>query len=242
MKPSPQKTIRATILAAAFMAAITITSSQAQVVVYDLQNTLANAQPTLSNPVGAFTFGQYSGGLDPLTFVTFSTFDENLAGSGLDGFYTNPYDPNVLYNDTGATFSGFSMVLPAGEVALGPVLGPSVVRFTAPTAGYYDISTAFARIQTLNAAAFTYVYHNGTQLVANTTSVDTFTYSSTANLLSAGDTIDFVVGGPGSGESTTTLAATVTFTAIPEPSTLAIVCLGATVLFVKRRARAKRTS
>lgn len=214
-------------------AALSATYAQAQVV-YDLQDALAAGQPSLTNPTGVFSFGKYTAGLDPISFVLYSDFTEDLLGTGLDAFYTNPsIDPNGLYNDTGSTFSNFGIVLPAGEFAMGPDFGPSVVRFTAPVTGYYHVSSDFALVQSGHGGAFMYVYHNATQVAANTTQ-PTFSYvSATDFLLSAGDTIDFVVGGPGSGVDTTSLSATATFVAVPEPSVYALLGLGLVVVGVR---------
>lgn len=234
--------LRTTFLTLASAALIITTDANSQVI-YDLQEALAASQPTISNPTGVFSFGKYTGGLNPTTFTLYTNFTENLVGTGLDAFYTDPsIDPNGLYNDTGSTFSNFGIVLAAGEFALGPDFGPSVVRFTAPTLGYYHVSADFALVQNTNGGAFMYVYHNTTQLGSNTSS-STYSYSSLSDiLLNAGDTIDFVVGGPGSGTDTTSLSATATFNAVPEPSTYAILCLGIVIFFGRFAYQRKRTS
>jgi hypothetical protein len=238
MIPS-KKTILAVTLTLAFAAALAATSARAAVV-YDLQDTLAASQPAVPNPAGAFGMGSYVTGLvNPADFALFTQFTEDLLGTGADAFYTNQWDPNVIYNDTGSTFSNWGITLQPGEVALGPDFGPTVVRFTAPTSGYYDVIADFARVQFTNDLAYSYVYHNATLLGSNTAD-DTFNYSTSSLLLSAGDTIDFVVGGPGSGVASTSLAATVTFTAVPEPSTAAFLGLGLMVVFAGKTFRRNR--
>ncbi|MGA2031142.1 MAG: hypothetical protein ABSG68_02695 [Thermoguttaceae bacterium] len=181
----------------------------------------ANDFSTASNPNGAWSYGEYSGGLSPGTFTLF-----NKAGSvgPIDAWWyasTNPTDPAISHNSGALPYNEISSGttwLP-NQLLLHPYLGPTVVRFTASAAGEYDVNALFSPAQTQNTFPNAYVYLDGVQEYDQVTASGGVTY---AGLLSlhTGDTIDFVVWGNNSNNKTTALDATVNL--VPEPATLVV--------------------
>jgi hypothetical protein len=119
----------------------------------------------------------------------------------------------------------------------GPSGGPTVARWTAATAGLYDISADFLTVQLGNSAPDAYVYKRNmntnifTQLFKQEDFLGGASMPSMSVSLAQGETIDFVVGGPGF--KSTQVDARIT--AVPEPASLVIWGLGAVGLMIARR-------
>ncbi len=198
-------------------------ATSAKAITFDLADDFSLA----SNPNGVWTYGAYTGGLDPTTFAAFSGSETGVLGS-LD-IWRDATDPNVIKN-TGATFTtagSGQITFHADRVTLGPYLGPAVARFTAPTAGPFQVDASFATVQLGNTAPNAYVF-GGTTLLDSLGTVPAFSttvgYSQQISLLT-GDTIDFVVWGENRNNKTTEVSATIG-QPIPEPATIALLGIG----------------
>ena len=124
-------------------------------------------------------------------------------------------DPNVTHNPTAGTIEGLGIKWAPGQLALHP--GPSgeysVLRWTCPAPGEYDIDATFTGIAG-RATTDVHVLHNGRSLHDGGINIGDYgnTSAFTRRLaLDADDRLDFVVGfGNGNyGGDTTALAATV---------------------------------
>ena len=136
-------------------------------------DTLAGDFSPTSNPSGNWTYGQYTGGLNPATFQAFThTFSTSVDGHSLDVWnnLSSPFgvDPNVIFNP-GSTFttSGFgNITFNSQEVTFGPYGGPTVAEWTATTAGTYVFNATFTPVQLGNGYPTAYVFGAGSQLVS----------------------------------------------------------------------------
>ncbi len=167
----------------------------------------ANAAFTLNelggnetNPVfGPFSVG-YAGSFGDFTAFTAAEHTEVFAGNAnTQGFFTpnNVSVPAVVINVSPVPFSGFSG-LNAGEILLHPGgRGPNgfadplfagVLRFTAPSAGYYTVAGSFRSLDA--GVTSNTILHNATPRAA-VTDAGPFQFSL---LMAAGDRIDFSVG------------------------------------------------
>jgi hypothetical protein len=180
------------------------------------------------NPSGAWSYGWSNGVGGAFTsYPTFVAQDLTAtAYSGL-GFpliaqwfdksigvvsETGPV-PDIQFNPSATTvypgtgnFSGSSWLVGPGKVVMAPVnLGTqsSVARWTAPSAGLYAARATFASAAApgYSQTADVHVQHNGVDLTGGAGSITTaaLTFSVDAHVMVArGDTVDFVVAGPGS--------------------------------------------
>jgi hypothetical protein len=174
-----------------------------------------------SNPSGVWSYGHYTGGLSPSSF---SQFTENYYGGVVtpdDLTKLNAWgeggDPNIIKN-TGPTFTTVNfgqITFNAGAVTFGPYLGPTVVRFTAPTAGNYDLSDAFMTVQVANSDPNAYISIDGGAL--NDLGLVSGTISDSQEInLAGGQYVDLIVWGGDTNNKTTQVDAT--FTLVPDGS------------------------
>jgi hypothetical protein len=197
-------------------------ATSAKAMTFDLADDFSLA----SNPNGVWTYGAYTGGLDPTTFVAFTGPGPAipLSLTGLEA-WRDVTDPNVIKNPTAGDLSDFGITFRAGKITFGPTGGPAVARFTAPSAGPFQVDASFATVQTINAVPNAFVF-GGTTLLANLGPVPAFSttvgYSQLLSL-AFGDTIDFVVSPNG---STKTTEVSATIEPIPEPTTMALFGIG----------------
>ena len=213
---------RIVLIAAALLACSL--SAQATVI-HDLA---ADFSLTNGNPNGVWTYGKYTGGLNPASFVAYDnafTFTEGT-GTGLERWSTgSASDPCALYNPTSATIAapawGNTTFAP-GKFSLSPSSGPSAVRWTAPTDGLVDWSLTAMGIQEVFDPSSVHVYYNGS-LAKSIWSAGynvPSTISGVRVAVTAGDQFDIMV----SGDKLTQLDATVTY--VPEPSACVLILSG----------------
>lgn len=204
----------------------------------------------LGNPNGAWQYGYESrvaGAPSPSTFTRYNN-NVNTLGNSLDIWYDSAaaVDPNVTHNPTASDYTNYGVTWSPGEVSLGPGVGGdlrafTVARWTAPIDGTYEVNVQFLDNQTGGDATDVYVYLNNLQYFTGSagTTIGLGTGFHQSIALSAGDTLDFIVG-PGAdnsgGGNNTQLFVQIT---IPEPSTLALlalagVCLGGCAAFRRR--------
>ncbi len=215
-----------------------------------IYNAADDFSPSSNTSTDIWTYGLDSGTIagapDQSTFTRFTTPE---LGSALGPQYsdldvwrnTSSIDPNVIHNrsSTATDTDGSNTWLP-NELTLGPATGPTVVRFTAPTTGVYDLTAIFSPAQNAtNSAPEAYVFVNGVQIFSALASSPVGPAANTPLALTAGDTVDFVVAGSNVnlsyGNKTTGLDATLT---IPEPTSLGLLGLGAVSLMARRRRQA----
>ena len=220
------------------MALLAIATGRAEAQVI---NELAGNYTIGSNPNGNWTYGQYQGGaLAPSTFLPFD--DSGVVSSGPfagEAYWDNSAhtsDPNIDYNTTSAninTGSGSGNIeWVAHKVTFGPYQGPTVARWTAPSAGTYDVSAAFQTVQIVNAPPTAYIFRDqGTTPLAdiqltdpNNNQFGDVAKFSQVLTLARGETIDFVIYGNNAANKTTQVDATIT--AVPEPATWLMCCAG----------------
>ena len=150
-------------------------------------------------------------------------------------------DPNIIKN-TGATFTSTAagqITFNAGQVTFGPYRGPTVARWTAQSAGTFDISASFGTVQVDNTAPFAYVFSNlaGFGTYSQDLTSGSWDFDQTFSL-QAGEYVDFVVFGGNTNNKTTEVSALIT--AVPEPETYALMLAGLGVVgFMARRRKAK---
>lgn len=198
---------------------------------------------TTANPSGPWSYGYMmrAGTVpDPTTFSLYDRFVPATpcplwCSSGIAGV-----DPNVTYNNSASVQSccGVNRIeWDPGEMSIGPGLNGelTVVRWTAPFAGHYDIAASFLDNQETGDSADAYVYHNATQLFAGapgTVVGSGVSHSETSLLLEAGDTLDFIIG-PGADNVATgnhsTLIATISLNTTNHPPVPGVHTLGAEV-------------
>ena len=169
-----------------------------------------------------------------------------LACNYAAGFNNNTL-PAVGKNTTGSLIVNGSVRIPTDELFLHPVglnsglpAGDTIVRFTAPTAGTYQVSGLFQLID-VSPSGVAVSIEGGTLPFAAPLAGP---YLTTANfsfstVLLAGGTLDFVVDPAGSYfNDSTGLSATITSSDIPEPASMALLGLGLTAMAAVRRRRA----
>lgn len=197
--------------------------------VWDLQDdfSVTHGNPNLAWSYGIKNPSQLDGAL--------SLFPDS--GSNTSFMYWNDLNhltlgtPAVAKNISGGVINGIA----PGEVSLHP--GPNneitTVRWTAPTAGNFHFVGLFKAGD--GGAVDNYVYQNGTALLTvMSTSADTnFEW----NLdLTAGDTMDFMVGNAGSFYYDST-PLVLQIVPVPEPSSIVALVGAGSGFFLRRRVR-----
>ena len=188
---------------------------------------------------------------------------ETTLGGGLT-LYTIKYAPNgnvkgwnqpiafdvplVVKNFGAMAGGGFAdLYLQPGQLAFHP--GPnneySIVRFTAPSAGTYNLASSFSAVTTDGTTTDVHVLDNNVSKFDGTV---TGTYQASVGstysnnfVLASGETIDFAVGNGGNGFYQDSTGLDATLTVAPEPSQVAPFVfltfgLGAMVVLKKKKA------
>ena len=178
--------------------------------------------------------GNASGG-----HADFNLWSSSALGSGpFVGKQQSNFDSG---DESGTLFNANQVAMHAGNSGAGAAA--AVIRFTAPTAGNYRIDEAIFEYRSDIPGNSVYVFNNGTKIFEDTTGPRGTQNSMAAQILqlSSGGYIDFIVGSRnGATNSTTTqLNAVISqVTAVPEPSSVALVLISAGgVSFVRIRRR-----
>lgn len=205
--------------------------------VYDA--TAAFVEPSsgaLANPNGVWSYGHTqtkTGGVTLFTTAQYFT-QSNAFGFSITGATGNPaHVPNILkakQNIAGAAI---------GQLAMHSGLDPNefaALVFTTPTAGLYNLGITWGAGN--SGAVSVYAFRSGslTALVDITgTTVGGFLPTTTLSL-AAGETVQLRIGRAG-GISSDQTPVTMTLTAVPEPTSIAILGAGACGLlgFIRRR-------
>ena len=197
-----------------------------------------------ANPNGTWSYGEGTGS----TITSLFTHNSNNpvqaiplpAGSNVQ--YWQSSAPNSLVPIVGENYGSTttccsSVLIPTGVLWVHPGLASDViVQWTAPTAGTYDLSSSFALLDKSPSGIIGEVFENNSVLFSQTitgpaANLSAQTYGPAVSfaqndlVLHAGDTLSFVVNNDGSYFNDST-ALTATITAVPEPSTWALVILG----------------
>lgn len=204
-------------------ASLTVLASAAQATVYDA---VADFQ-VLSNPGAVWSYGYApQGGAN----YALTLFDSH----GASNWYMAAY--NVLGTPAAWKSSATQLALHPGPSGGGDF---AVLRFTAPSAGNYSISGQFfaGDIGAMSGA----IVRSGNQaspLQYFASTNDQSVFSVPTLQLTAGETLDFVVGNNGSFYyGTTPLTVSITG-AVPEPGSYALMGLGLAGLALLKRRRA----
>ena len=184
---------------------------------------------TSNDPNGVWSYG-WSTTLGSAFTLDTSNTTAAYGLTGLGGWFSGQSAegvPDVLRNNTAspillANFTNFQ----PGQLTLNMFQSTySVLRWTAPSTGQFNIAATFSAVSTIGGTTDVHVQTNGVSIFDS--AVNGFpsptSYTGTVSLVS-GDHIDFAVGFGSNGndhEDTTALAATIV--AVPEPGTLALV-------------------
>jgi hypothetical protein len=221
----------------------TVVPSSAVVVgTYDLAADFSTA----ANPNGAWSYG-YSTTLGGPVVLHTST-SPNPAYTTISNWHTDlGYGvPVILRNSTAGTVTNDTgtIVLTPGQLASHPGTSGefSIVRFTAPTAGMFNVVGAFQGADLVGATTDVHILLNGSSVLAG--NVSGFGAGSgpafNADLsLASGDRLEFVVGWGNGNFTWDCTAISAVITQVPEPGTAALVALGGMVLAL-RSARVRR--
>ncbi len=216
----------------------------AKATIYD-----AVADFSTTSSTGVFSYGT---GVTGSSFTPYPVLTADCLGAGSYCWQTTTpvlLVPLVAANQSGSTINFGSVVFPTNVLNVHP--GPStdsIVRFTAPTSGMYDISGFYELLDTdpsgvnaiiaLDGAVIASTLLTGPGATHPGTPGESFTFGASHVFLLAGTIIDYGVNNDGSFfNDSTGLALTVT--SVPEPATWALVLAGFGGLGAALRARRK---
>jgi hypothetical protein len=169
---------------------------------------------------------------------SFTLFNSESGNLWYDSTYNTLSTPSVWLNNTGSTENGVLN----GQLSLnpGPVAGGdyAIVRFTAPTTATYDVTGQFYAGDT--------GHMNGYIVLAGNLSSPKVTFIDTTNSsvfkplslsMTAGETLDFVVGNNDGSffSGNTPLSATITAVPLPASVWLMLSGLGGIIVMARKR-------
>jgi hypothetical protein len=195
-----------------------------------------------ANPRGAWSYGYEDQLGGPLNLYDVPTAGWRDAPN-LDAWTSSALDvdPNISHNRTTSelSFLGDSIHVPANGLTIhpGPSGEPSVLRWTAPTPGRYQVTAAFRGNDQTGPTTDVHVLHNGTSLFSGEVTAygagPSFTRAVTVQI---GDTIDFAVGrGSNADYSFDSTGVSATITSLPEPVAVVAPLFTAFALLHRRR-------
>lgn len=198
---------------------------------------------TNGNPDGAWSYGYKT--LPTGSFTTYGNAGGITVGTAtFDYWYSTPNEtPNIsrLVAGTMNGVNGGVGGIGLGEVSLhgGPNGQISTARYTVQATGLYNLSGYFKAGDALGSTfgnVDAYLYLNSTSLfsVANTATTQNFSLTNVS--LTAGDTLDLMVG---IGQDTYFYDSTpveLSITAVPEPGTMIALGLGVAAMLRRRKA------
>jgi PEP-CTERM motif len=198
---------------------------------------------------------------NPWTYATKSALGGSVTPMAVFGKLGQPSDSNSVYffnqdfigpaigKNTGATTINLggspNLLWPNSDLLVAPGGGNnpgspefSVVQWTAPATGLYDLSGAFLNLQAANTDL--HILANATSMYSSSfdgseSGQDPQSFSATNLSLSEGQTIQFIVGnngGPNNFNDVVGLSAAISLqsSSVPEPSTLTLFAIGSVVL------------
>jgi hypothetical protein len=188
----------------------------------------------------------YGTGVTGTSFAPYANFVAGCLGSGFACWQTpTPVDlvPTVIANLTGSTQDVSTIVFPDDVLLLHP--GPvspagftdSIVQFTAPTAGKYDVSGFFETLDVDSHGVGVTIAANGD--ILNSWALPGHGIQNFNELvnLAAGQTIDFGVSVDDGDFYFDSTGLSATITSVPEPGAWALILLGFSALGVAMRSR-----
>ena len=222
----------------ALMAAASFTPAASAAPIYNAATDFSLS----ANPAGPWSYGYEDQLGGPLHL-----YDGPTAGwrdaPGLDAWTSDALgvDPNISHNRTASelSFLGDTIHVPANGLTIhpGPSGEPTVLRWTAPAPGRYQVTAAFQGNDQAGPTTDVHVLHNGTSLFSGEVKAfgagPSFTRAVT---VAAGDTLDFAAGYGSNGNyffDSTGVAATIT--ALPEPVGVVTPLFTAFALLHRRR-------
>lgn len=181
-----------------------------------------------SNPSGVWSYGAMEG-------TSFVTSVSAFTGSPFRGWLHTNNQPTVMQNVSAVSSFG---ILP-GHLSLECDWNAPVLRFTAPTAGAYDVwlqvggstewqNGGFGN----NWVAYAELRVNGVSVIEDSFAGNVKTWTRTGVTLFAGDTLDAGMSNHYGGGNTDAM---MIVAGVPEPATLGVVGLGLAMLARRRR-------
>jgi hypothetical protein len=236
-----------TIRTVVFAIAAALIAGAAQATTYDVAADFSSSSST-----GIWSYGT---GVTGTSFTPYTNFNPGCLGAGSACWQTaTPVDlvPAVIANLSGATINFSTVVLPTDVLLLHP--GPdtdSIVTFTAPVSGHYNISGFYELLDTNPTGVNAIIAANGTVIASflltgpgathPNTPGEIQAFSATNVFLPAGFTIDYGVNNDGNFlDDSTGLG--LTFTTVPEPGAWAMTLIGLAGLGATLRASRRKRS
>jgi hypothetical protein len=230
-----------------FAAAAALIAGAAQATTYDVAADFSSSSST-----GIWSYGT---GVTGTSFTPYTNFNPGCLGAGSACWQTaTPVDlvPAVIANLSGSTINFSTVVLPTDVLLLHP--GPdtdSIVRFTAPVSGHYDISGFYELLDTSPTGVNAIIAANGVVIASflltgpgathPNTPGESQSFSATNVFLPAGTIIDYGVNNDGNFlDDSTGLG--LTFTTVPEPGAWAMMLIGVAGLGATLRASRRKPS
>jgi hypothetical protein len=202
----------------------------------------------VANPNGVWSYGFETVPLgSTFNLLTLTSLIPSSPGPGINSWLSAPlgtfmgvFDNGTPQVQTVTTGSSEISQFQPGMLAMnaGPNDEYAIVQFTAPANGMYTIQGTFQGIDTGSTVSSVYLLENNVLVLANGSvtgfgPISDVTLSSVPVMLSAGDTLAYVVGGISDDSMTALINAQVSAAAVPEPQTYALLGL-ALVPFIVR--------